>query len=222
MPRLRLFSLLFVLGSALNAHADGTSVDNTVADLGHRWAEIYYKMPEAQKDAAYAELIVKTQQASTEFPKNAEPLIWQAIALSSAAKVEGGLSALRKAISARELLVAAEAINPTAMNGSIYSSLGSLYAKVPGWPIGFGDRRKAKTCFEKALAIDPNSIDANYFYADYLVNDGDYAKAAEHLKSAVAAPPRPGREDADAGRRQEALAMLDMLKQKHADQLATN
>jgi len=40
------------------------------------------------------------------------------------------------------------------LNGSVYNSLGSLYAKVPGWPLGFGDKKKAQAYFEKALAIN--------------------------------------------------------------------
>ena len=41
------------------------------------------------------------------------------------------------------------------------------------------------------------------------------------LKRALAAPARPGREDADAGRRQEVIRLLETLKQKHGNQLAS-
>ncbi|HSE13008.1 MAG TPA: hypothetical protein VLB69_10275 [Rudaea sp.] len=142
------------------------------------------------------------------FPGKTEPLIWEAIVLASAAGTEGGLSALHKARQSRDLLLAAESIDPNAMNGSIYSSLGSLYAKVAGWPIGFGDRKEAKKCFDKAVAISPNDIDANYFYGDFLADEGQYARSAEYLNKALAAPPRPGREDADAGRRGAGAARI--------------
>lgn len=108
------------------------------------------------------------------------------------------------------------------MDGSIYATLGSLYGKVPGWPIGFGDRKKAREYLDKAIAIDPSSIDSNYFYADFLVDQADYASAAQYLKRALAAPPRPGRNDADAGRRAEAQKMLSMLHEKHAGALAAS
>jgi tetratricopeptide (TPR) repeat protein len=197
------------------------NLDDAIADVSHRWAKVSYQTPEADKEAAFHTLIANAQQVSQSFPGRAEPLIWQAIVLSSAAKAEGGLGALSKVKQARDLLLAAEKINPTVLNGSIYNSLGSLYAKVPGWPIGFGDKKKAKEYFEKALAINPNGIDPNYFYADMLADQGEYAKAADHLKRALAAPARPGREDADAGRRQEVLQLLDTLKQKHGDQLVS-
>ena len=36
--------------------------------------------------------------------------------------------------------------------GSAYTSLGTLYFKVPGWPVGFGDEEKAEELLRKALA----------------------------------------------------------------------
>jgi tetratricopeptide (TPR) repeat protein len=195
-------------------------LDDAIADIGHRWAKVSYQTAKADKEAAFDALIARTQQTVQAYPGRAEPMIWEAIVLASAAKAEGGLGALSKAKEARDLLLAAEKINPAALNGSVYNSLGSLYAKVPGWPIGFGDKKKAALYFEKALALNPDGIDPHYFYADLLADQGDYAQAADHLKRALAAPARPGREDADAGRRQEAQHLLDSLRQKHGDQLA--
>ncbi|MEO7325056.1 MAG: tetratricopeptide repeat protein [Dokdonella sp.] len=202
------------------AMAGDASLDVVVADLGHRWATTHYTAPETAKDSGYLALVTSAQQVAESYPRRAEPLIWEAIALASAAKVEGGLAALGKAKQAREVLLAAEAIDPTAMQGAVYSTLGSLYAKVPGWPIGFGDTKKAKAYLEKALAINPDGIDANYFYADYLNDQGDYSASAKHLDLALLAPARAGREDADVGRRREALMLLTALKEKHGAELA--
>ncbi len=213
---------LFLFGSlSAAALASQPTLDDEIADVGHRWARITFHVPEDQKEAAYDALIANAQQVAQSFPNRAEPMVWQAIVLASAAKVEGGLGGLHKAKEARDLLLAAEKINPSALDGSIYNSLGSLYAKVPGWPIGFGDRKKAQQYFDKALAINPNGIDPNYFYADMLADEGNYADAAEHLRRALAAAPRAGREDADAGRRQQAKQLLDTLKQEHGDQLVS-
>ena len=211
-----------VLFASLNAAglAAQPTLEDAIADVGHRWAKVSYQTPEAGREAAFAPLITQAQQLAQAYPGRAEPLIWQAIVLASAAKAEGGLGGLSKAKEARDCLLAAEKINPAALNGSVYNSLGSLYAKVPGWPLGFGDKKKAQAYFEKALALNPNGIDPHYFYADLLADQGEYAKAADHLKRALAAPARPGREDADAGRRQEALHLLETLRQKHGDQLA--
>jgi tetratricopeptide (TPR) repeat protein len=220
MFRKSIATLVLVAGLNAAALAAQPNLDDAIADVGHRWAKVTYHTPDSEKEAAFRPLIANARQLSQSFPGRAEPLIWQAIVLASAAKAEGGLGGLGKAKEARELLLAAEKINPAALDGSAYNSLGSLYAKVPGWPIGFGDKRKAKEYFEKALAINPNGIDPHYFYADLLADQGEYAKAAEHLKRALAAPARPGRDDADAGRRQEAMHLLETLRQKHGDQLA--
>ena len=219
--RCKFIVALLLLAGATVAFADDSNMDQRIADLAHRWATISYTTPEAQRDAAFVDVIANAQTISQAFPGNAEPLIWQAIVLGSAAKVEGGLGALHKAKEARDLLLTAETINPTALDGSIYSSLGSLYGKVPGWPIGFGDRNKARGYLEKALAIDPTGIDANYFYADFLADKGEYAESVVYLKRALAAPARPGRDDADAGRRRDVASLLEMLKRKHGDELAT-
>lgn len=194
--------------------------DDAIASLGHEWAKANYQTPDGGKDAAFGAVIAHATRVAKAYPGKAEPLVWEAIALSGAAKVEGGFSALHKARQARDLLLQAKAIDPTVINGAVYTSLGSLYANVPGWPLGFGDKDKARTYLQKALALAPKDIDANYFYADFLADRGDYAQAARYLEKALAAPPRQGRADADAGRREDANALLAMLKRKHGDQLA--
>jgi hypothetical protein len=48
---------------------------------------------------------------------------------------------------------------------------------------------------------------------DYLLEQGEQAKAREYLEKALAAPARTGREDADQGRRAEVQQALDKAKQ---------
>lgn len=215
-------SLCLAAGLGLSfAAGAAASLDEAILDVAHHWAKISYQTPDNAKEAAFQGLVGETRQLAQAYPGKAEPLVWEAIALSSAAKAEGGLGALGKAKEARDLLLAAEKINPNALDGSVYNSLGTLYAKVPGWPVGFGDKKQARIYLEKALAINPNGIDPNYFYGELLADQGDYVKAAEHLKRALAAPPRAKREDADAGRRQEAERLMQNLRQQHGDQLAS-
>ena len=102
-------------------------------------------------------------------------------------------------------------LNDKALDGSAYTSLATLYAKVPGWPIGFGDKAKAEEYFKKSLAINPEGIDPNFFYGEYLADQDRGAEARPYLEKALKAPARPGRELADSGRRQEVKTMLDKL-----------
>jgi Tfp pilus assembly protein PilF len=85
---------------------------------------------------------------------------------------------------------------------------------VPGWPIGFGDDDKAEALLRKALEVNPDGIDPNYFYAEFLYEQGEYAEALEHLDRAAKAPARPGRERADQGRRAEIAALTAKVKAK--------
>jgi hypothetical protein len=65
---------------------------------------------------------------------------------------------------------------------------------------------------EKALALNPDGIDSNYFYGDFLARQGDREGARRALDKALKAPPRPGRALADEGRRKEIEALLAGLR----------
>jgi len=83
---------------------------------------------------------------------------------------------------------------------------------VPGWPIGFGSDDKARELLEKALALNPDGIDSNYFYGDFLYRQGDRDGARRVLQKALKAPPRPGRALADEGRRKEIESLLAAMR----------
>ena len=212
MKRPQMMHAFFAL--VASAFASDSMMPPDVAGIAHRWAFISYQMPEKEREQAFKNLAAEADRLASASPTRAEPLVWEAIVLASYAKVQGGMGALSKVRKARDLLMAARRIDPDTLNGSIYTSLGHLYAKVPGWPIGFGDKEEARALLQTGLEVDPTGIDANYFYADFLANQGDYAKAREYLDRALAAPPRPGREDADAGRRRDIERLLAEISDK--------
>jgi Tfp pilus assembly protein PilF len=94
------------------------------------------------------------------------------------------------------------------------TSLGALYYQVPGWPLGFGDKKKAREYLEKAVKISQNGLDANYFYGDFLVDRKEYTKAVAVLERALAAPTLDQRPVADRGRRDEIEALLEVARSK--------
>jgi len=73
---------------------------------------------------------------------------------------------------------------------------------------------RAESYFKKSLGINPDGIDPNYFYGEFLVDNNRVAEARPFLEKALKAAPRPGRELADRGRRQEVQALLNKLNQE--------
>ncbi len=205
-PLLATFALLSVGG------AFAVGPEDLVRPIQDQWAEIKYKTPAKQQEEAYHRLAQEARKLVEANPGNAESLIWEGIVLSSEAGARGGLGALGLAKDAKARLEEALRINDQALSGSAYTSLATLYAKVPGWPIGFGDKARAEELFRKSLAINPSGIDPNYFYGEYLLDRSRAAEARSHLEAALKAPPRPGRELADSGRRGEVDALLARLK----------
>jgi tetratricopeptide (TPR) repeat protein len=183
-----------------------------VVAVRDRWAEVNYNTPKKQREAAFANLAKQAAAARGAQPKDAGALIWEGIVLSSYAGERGGLGAMSLAKQARADFEQALRIDPAALDGSAYTSLGVLYYQVPGWPVGFGDDDKARELLRKGLQVNPDGIDANYFYGDFLRDQGDWAGAAAALQKALAAPPRPGRELADQGRRREATELLAKVR----------
>jgi tetratricopeptide (TPR) repeat protein len=210
---------LFALGLALSllagaARAD--ALDTRLDGLAHAWAHANYEITDkgAQGEAA-AQVAADADALAKQNPGRAEPVVWEAIAKATQAGAKGGLGGLALAKESRSLLERAERINPAALgDGSVYTSLGSLYAQVPGFPIGFGDPGKARGYLQKALAANPNGVDSNFFYGDFLMRQNDYAGASKALQKAIAAPARPGREVADKGRKAQAAALLSQAQAK--------
>jgi tetratricopeptide (TPR) repeat protein len=201
-----------LLGISLSAHAAPATFDAELLAIQTDWATANYTTAEAQRAAAFDKLIVRAAALSSQNPKRAEALIWEGIVLSTAAGVKGGLGALGLAKQSRAKLEAALAIDANALEGSAYTSLGTLYHKVPGFPVGFGSDKKAREHLRKALQINPNGIDPNYFYAEFLYDEDDYAGALQHLEKALKAAPRPGRASADEGRRQDIQKLMAKVR----------
>ena len=183
-----------------------------VREIQFEWARLYYM--DEFLNVNYRELealVEKANQVAAEHPQNAEALVWDAIVMSTMAEKKGGLGALSLVKQARLKLEEAEAIDPTVLGGSVYASLGTLYSKVPGWPFGFGSDEKAEEYFKKALAINPQGLDINYFFAEYLADNGDQQLALVYVDKALQAPRMAERPVADKGRREQALKLRQSL-----------
>lgn len=204
-----IYLLLLLLALPFTAFA---GVDEEVRSLQRQWEEIKYRRLPSEQEKAFEALAKTADAVRAKYSTRAETQIWYGIIAASYAGARGGLGALGLVKEAKKALELALEIDPKALDGSAYTSLGSLYYQVPGWPIGFGDDDKAREMLQKALALNPDGIDANYFLGDFLYRKGEHEPARRALEKALQAPPRPDRPLADEGRRREAAALLAAMR----------
>lgn len=187
-----------------------------IATIQTGWDKVKYQTPDSKDQLDnLATLETQSQATASAYPQTPEPLIWEGIIYATDAGITGGLGALPKLKKAKALFEKALTLDPKAMNGGAYTSLGSLYYMVPGWPISFGDDVKAENNLKAALAVSPDDIDANYFYGDFLLHKKRYPEAKVTLEKAMKSPARPGRTVADAGRRQEIQQDLNKVDKEY-------
>jgi len=189
-------------------------LDTDILRLQKRWAEVNYQLGGKTQLTAFKTLISDADTVTRQHPAAAPAWIWSGIIKSTYAGAKGGLGALTFAKASKADLERALELDPEAMDGSAYTSLGTLYFNVPGWPIGFGDDDRAEELLLKAIAINPDGIDSNYFYGDYLSSEKRYREAEAHFLKAQSSPNRPNRPVADAGRQNEIKQALLEVREK--------
>ncbi len=207
-------AVLFMLQALLSPHVAAADFAADLKHLQDRWAEINYELEGKAKVTAFGSLVTEADTLVAAAPDSAEPLIWRGIIKSTYAGAKGGLGALGLAKEAKADLEKALSMDPEALKGSAFTTLGTLYSRVPGWPVGFGDDEKAEALLKEALARNPDGIDPNYFMGSFLIEQDRYAEARSFLSKAQNAPARPGRELADSGRQREISDALASIANK--------
>lgn len=215
---LSFLAFLFLCVSTLGtSQAAAQAAADPMVDIGRlqqRWAEVNYQLEGKTQLTAFEELIQDADAITAANPDSAAAYIWSGIVKSSYAGAKGGLGAMKLAKASRADLERAMELDAEALQGSAYTSLGTLYFKVPGWPVGFGDEEKAEELLRKALALNPDGIDPNYFYGEFLLEQKRYEESEKALLKAQQAPARPNRELADAGRQDEIEVALLKVREK--------
>ncbi len=190
-------------------------VDQAVQQLESDWAQVYYNQAPQQQRQSLDNLIQRAEKLSRQYPDSVEARIWQAVLLSTQAANLSPFRALSALDKAKSLLEQSIKQKPGAMAGAAYVTLGTLYFMTPGWPISFGDDKKAEKLLLKGLQINPDGIDSNYFYARFLLEQGDEKAALKYLKRALNAPLRQNQRFADLKLKQEVLVTLQNNQSKN-------
>lgn len=173
------------------------SLTNSLKDIEREWALIHYSIPKKQQEEAYNKLYIKIVDAAKQYPDRAELLIWRAIIKACNADNVSPVNALEYIHDAHDLLQDAIKKDPYALDGSAYVTLGALYYMTPLWPIGFGDEKTAKHLFESAIKINPNGIESNHFYAEFLLSLDKFDEAESYFARALSSPSREDQKYAD-------------------------
>ncbi|HEY8568497.1 hypothetical protein [Microbulbifer sp.] len=206
--------LLLLLAGAASTPGLAQTAEQEVHDLQRHWAEIQYRTPEKQRADKLAALTEKAGTLTARYPDNAAVWTWSGIVRASHAGAKGGIGALPIVKAAKADLEKAISLDGSVLDGAAYTSLGSLYYQVPGWPIGFGDDKKAQTLLLKGLEYGADDMDANYFYADYLFQQKDYAQAMAYANRAEHGPADLERPVASEGRLGQIKQLQAKIQQK--------
>ncbi|WP_201276861.1 hypothetical protein [Microbulbifer sp. ALW1] len=207
-------SLLVLLVGTLAMPSFAQTAEQEVHALQRQWAQIQYRTPEKQRADMLAALSDKAAALTGRYPYNAVAWTWSGIIRASHAGAKGGLGALPIVKAAKADLERAIALDGSVLDGAAYTSLGSLYYQVPGWPIGFGDDKKAQTLLLKGLEYGADDMDANYFYADYLFQQKHYAQALNYADRAEHGPADLERPVASEGRLGQIKQLQTKIRQK--------
>lgn len=206
MPN-RLLGLLTGVAVALSTGGTALASNNKAMDadihsIELQWEHIKFTETGSPHQFTHIDTLAKyAASVAKKYPNRVEPLIWEGIVTSEEAGMAGTMSAMGYAKKAKAILEEAYKKDPSALDAGAPTSLGVLYYRVPGWPIGFGSNKQAAALLRQAVSLAPNGMDANYFYADFLMSQHDYADAYKYLKHALSLPPQKDRPLWDKNRR---------------------
>lgn len=212
--RLGRYGVAVCLWLACWGAAADAAFDSRFNALQEAWQDAYYLAPERDKAERLETLLGVAEQLRRDYPQRAESWIVQAIVLCVYSGVSWGFDALSNIEQARQFLLKAKDIDPKAMDGAAYVTLGALYYQVPGWPISFGDDDLARDYLQKAVQMYPDALDTNYFYGDFLASQHEYEQAYHFLELAEQAPIRAGLTVSDRQLKRDLAALLQKVRKK--------
>jgi tetratricopeptide (TPR) repeat protein len=212
------FLLVFVslvLGPGALPSRAADALPPEVRRLQTKWEAIKFDVPEGDEQTKQMNALGEEADAVAQHLSSVpEALIWDGIITSERASMASTFSALGVATRARDILEQAYKIDPARMDAGATTSLGVLYYRVPGFPIGFGDKAKARQLLEQAVKLAPNGLDAWYFYGDFLYTQNEYPKAADVFQHALKIPVHQDRPLWDKNRRLVIKELLAKIEEK--------
>lgn len=185
--------------------------DDELTALQKQWATVRYQTSGDERKIQLEKLVVQADGFTNKYSDKAESHLWAGVIRGSLAEAINGLSALTIVKEAKAHLEKSIAIDPKAEDSYALGVLGLMYAKVPGWPVGFGDNEKAKELLKKGMGLSPEGMNINYLYASYLFDQDDNKQAQVFIDKALRATPPA---DIWNGRQQEIRELAEKIKKE--------
>src|ERR1700675_2679125 len=142
-------AVLYLALPANSRAADNPALNADILKIALDWEHI--KFQETDKDLQEKQMAVVAEHAAAlvqQYQNRPEAMIWHGIIISEQASMASENGSPFKALSfakrAREILEPLAMTNPTLLDAGAPASLGVLYYRVPGFPVGFGDKAKAR------------------------------------------------------------------------------
>ena len=185
-----------VLLVALSVYAQASetpSLKSELLRLAHDWEHVKLQVSDRDdQERQMASLAQRAGQIAKQYENVPDPIVWIGIITSEQASIANDngspIKALELAKRARDILEEVEKTNPETMDAGAPTTLGVLYDRVPGLPIGFGDKARARYYLQEAIRSAPNGLDANFFYGDFLYKHGEQSEAVRILERALTLP----------------------------------
>jgi tetratricopeptide (TPR) repeat protein len=186
-------TLLLVALSVCAKAGEIPSLKSELLRLARDWERVKLQVSDRDdQEKQMASLAQRAGQIAKQYENIPDPIVWVGIITSEQASLANDngspIKALQFAKRARDLLEEVEKTSPETMDAGAPTTLGVLYDRVPGFPIGFGDKARARYYLQEAIRSAPNGLDANFFYGDFLFKLGERSEAAKILERALTLP----------------------------------
>ena len=184
---------LLVVGIVCGHAGEAPSLKSELLLLAHDWEQVKLLVSDRDdQEKQMASLAQRAGKIAEQYEDIPDPIVWLGIITGEQASMANDngspIKALELAKRARDILEKVEKTNPETMDAGAPTTLGLLYDRVPGFPIGFGDKARARHYLEEAIRDAPNGLDANFFYGDFLHKHGEQSEAATVLERALTLP----------------------------------
>lgn len=210
MLKLSAFTLLMLTVNMATA----SSLMDEINGIESDWAKVFYHSAKTDDMAKkeYSRLIAKTQRLEIKYPDATEPIFWEANILASRAEHENIFTALASIETAKTLLKQVIQKDASTLGGAALITLGILYYEMP---LTYNRNSMAENHLKEALKINPNGVDPNYFYAEFLRSMDQAIAAIKYYKFALSATVRFEQQFADEQLKNKALINLIALNPKN-------